>query len=428
MRVGFIGTGTMGTPIAGCLMAAGHQLTVYDIRHEATLTLQQHGAAIADTPRAVAQASEAVFTSLPGPSQVEAAALDPETGLIAGLPGGGAYIDLTTNALGTIRRLAAACQQRGIDFLDAPVSGRPPAMTVMAGGDAAVFARCRPLLEAIAKNVFHVGANGAGCVAKLVTQYLGYTNFIAALEGMLVAAKAGIDLGILAQIVPVSAGQSRTFDNIPRSVLRRVFRSSRGCWRRWRRWSSGRRRAMNDRPSEQDTKIARLLLTQEVAEFLYREAELLDERRYDDWLGLLADDIRYWMPMRRNVKFGEEEREFTRVGQDIAWFDEGKDTLVRRVRQIQTGIHWAEEPVSRISHLVTNVQLVEATPSAAEPREVTTRCRFLVYRNRVETETDILVGKREDVLRREGEEWRIARRTILLDQNVLLSKNLTFFF
>jgi 3-phenylpropionate/cinnamic acid dioxygenase small subunit len=84
--------------------------------------------------------------------------------------------------------------------------------------------------------------------------------------------------------------------------------------------------------------------------------------------------------------------------------------------------------VSRISHLVSNVQLVEAMPSFAEPKEVTVRCRFLIYRNRVETETDILVGKREDVLRRIGEEWRIARRKILLDQNVLLSKNLTFFF
>ena len=223
MRVGFIGTGTMGTPIAGCLVAAGHQLTVYDIRHEATQTLQQQGAAIADTPRAVAQASEVVFTSLPGPFEVEKAALDPETGLLAGLSGGGAYIDLTTNAPGTIRRLMAACHERGVDFLDAPVSGRPPTMTVMAGGEVAAFARCRPLLEAIAKNVFHVGPNGAGCAAKLVTQYLGYTNFIAALEGMLVAAKAGIDLGVLAQIVPVSAGQSRTFDNIPRSVLTGAF-------------------------------------------------------------------------------------------------------------------------------------------------------------------------------------------------------------
>src|SRR5258708_12227896 len=115
-----------------------------------------------------------------------------------------------------------------------------------------------------------------------------------------------------------------------------------------------------------EERITRLLLAQEIAEFLYREAELLDERRYADWLALLADDLRYWMPMRRNVKFGEEAREFTREAQDIAWFDEGKDTLTRRVRQIQTGIHWAEEPMSRISHLVTNVRLVEATPPPPE--------------------------------------------------------------
>ncbi len=177
-----------------------------------------------------------------------------------------------------------------------------------------------------------------------------------------------------------------------------------------------------------DERIARVLLTHEIAEFLYREAELLDERRYADWLGLLADDIRYWMPMRRNVKFGEEGREFTREATDIAWFDEGKDTLTRRVRQIETGIHWAEEPQSRISHLVSNVQLVEASPPVADAQEVTVRCRFLIYRNRVETETDLLVGKREDVLRRGDGDWRIARRKIILDQNVLLSKNLTFFF
>ena len=190
--------------------------------------------------------------------------------------------------------------------------------------------------------------------------------------------------------------------------------------------------------SERDDRIERLLLAQDVAEFLYREAELLDERRYEEWLALLADDIRYWMPMRRNVKFGEAEREFTREATDIAWFDEGKDTLTRRVRQIQTGIHWAEEPQSRIAHLVSNVQIIEASPPVAEPREVAVKCRFLVYRNRVETETDILVGKREDTLRRpkgakdgDGQganDWKITRRKIILDQNVLLSKNLTFFF
>ena len=177
-----------------------------------------------------------------------------------------------------------------------------------------------------------------------------------------------------------------------------------------------------------DDRTARLLLAQEIAEFLFAEAELLDERRYDEWLALLADDIRYWMPMRRNVKYDDAAREFTREGEDIGWFDEGKDTLTRRVRQIQTGIHWAEEPHSRIAHLVSNVQVLAATPDVAAPREVTAKCRFLIYRNRVETETDLLVGKREDVLRRNADGWLIARRRITLDQNVLLSKNLTFFF
>ena len=167
----------------------------------------------------------------------------------------------------------------------------------------------------------------------------------------------------------------------------------------------------------------RLLLTMEIAEFLYTEAEMLDERRYSDWLALLADDIRYWMPMRRNVRFGDTAREFTREREDINWFDEGKETLTRRVRQIETGIHWAEEPQSRITHMVSNVQLLDVQPDV-----VTAKCRFLIYRNRVETETDLLVGKREDTLRRAGESWLIARRKIILDQNVLMTKNLTFFF
>jgi 3-phenylpropionate/cinnamic acid dioxygenase small subunit len=179
---------------------------------------------------------------------------------------------------------------------------------------------------------------------------------------------------------------------------------------------------------DRDERISRLLLHQEIEEFLHREADLLDERRYEDWLALIAEDVRYWMPMRRNVKVGEPEREFTRAGQDINWFDEGKETLTRRVKQILTGMHWAEEPVSRISHMVSNVRLLEVNPSIAESAEVSVRCRFLIYRNRVETETDILVGKREDLLRRVDNGWQIARRKIVLDQNVLLTKNLTFFF
>lgn len=180
--------------------------------------------------------------------------------------------------------------------------------------------------------------------------------------------------------------------------------------------------------ADRDDALAHLLLKQQVEAFLYHEAELLDERRYEEWLELLADDVRYWMPIRRNVKFGELEREFTREGQDINWFDEGKDTLRRRVQQILTGVHWAEEPLSRICHMLSNIQLLDVRPSALEPAEVTVKCRFLIYRNRVETETDILVGKREDVLRRGNGQWQIRQRKIVLDQNVLLAKNLTFFF
>jgi 3-hydroxyisobutyrate dehydrogenase-like beta-hydroxyacid dehydrogenase len=223
MRIGFVGTGTMGALIAEYLIGAGHRLTVYDIRPAAMAPSAALGAAVADSPMEAAYAAETVFTSLPGPSEVEAAALDPERGIFAGLRRGGTYIDLTTNAPATTRRIAEAARKREIRFLDAPVSGRPPDMTVMVGGSEADVGRCRPLFEAIAANIFHVGPSGAGVVAKLVTQYLGYTGFIAALEGMLVAAKAGIDLDMLARIVPLSAGHSRTFGNIPRGVLTRSF-------------------------------------------------------------------------------------------------------------------------------------------------------------------------------------------------------------
>ena len=223
MRIGFVGTGTMGTPIAGCLIASGHALSVYDRRPEATAALCAQGAVHADSAFAAARDSEVVFTSLPGPAEFEAAMLEPQTGILAGLRPGGAHIDLTTNAPKTVARVGEACRSRGVELIDAPVSGRPPTMTVMVGASEAAFERYRPLFASIAANVFHVGASGAGATAKLVTQYLGYTNFIASIEGMLVAAKAGIDLDTLARIVPVSAGQSRTFDNIARGVFPRTF-------------------------------------------------------------------------------------------------------------------------------------------------------------------------------------------------------------
>ena len=218
MRIGFVGIGTMGALIAEYLIGAGHRLTVYDLRPAAMAKLGALGAAIADSPMEAAYAAEAVFTSLPGPSEVESAALDPERGIFASLRRGGTYIDLTTNAPATIRRIADSAHKRDIRFLDAPVSGRPPNMTVMVGGREADFAQSRPLFEAIAANVFHVGPSGAGCAAKLVTQYLGYTGFIAALEGMLMAAKAGIDLDML---VAHRSGQRRRQPHLRQHPARR---------------------------------------------------------------------------------------------------------------------------------------------------------------------------------------------------------------
>ena len=175
--------------------------------------------------------------------------------------------------------------------------------------------------------------------------------------------------------------------------------------------------------------LARFLLKEEIEDFLLEEADLLDQRRYEEWLALLADDLHYFMPMRRNVAFGTHaEHENTRAGRDISWFDEDKWTLAKRVEQVMTGIHWAEEPLSRVCHFVTNIRLAAVRPSVEAAAEVEVGSRFIVYQNRVETETYLFAGRRNDLLRRENSGWRLARREILLDQNVLLAKNLTVFF
>lgn len=173
-----------------------------------------------------------------------------------------------------------------------------------------------------------------------------------------------------------------------------------------------------------DDLLQQLLLERELTNALYHEAELLDEGRFEEWLDLLADDLVYTMPLRLNVAQAEVAgRERTRAGSEVCWFDEDKATLAKRVGQLRTGVHWAEEPLSRVSHLVTNVRLLRV----ALP-EVDVSCRFVVHRNRVAAETDLLVGRRTDTWRRTGDGWRLCRRELLLDQNVLLAKNLTVLF
>lgn len=174
-------------------------------------------------------------------------------------------------------------------------------------------------------------------------------------------------------------------------------------------------------------RLGYLDLMREIEDFFHAEADLLDEREYDRWLELLTEDIVYWMPMRKNVSFANRHRDITDEN-DVAWFHDDKETLRKRVKQIQTGLHWADEPISRVSHLITNIRLTEPLSTLAEGARATTTCRFIVYRNRLESETDLLVGRREDTLTRLDGQLRLARRKIILDQSVLLAKNLTMFF
>lgn len=174
--------------------------------------------------------------------------------------------------------------------------------------------------------------------------------------------------------------------------------------------------------------ISKLILMREIEDFLYTEADILDERRYEEWLSLFSDDCRYWMPMRKNLPFRAMGKDITEVD-DIAWFNDDKTTLAKRVAQIMTGVHWAEEPLSRVSHLISNIRLESSAPSTqAEAGLIHVRSHFLVHRNRLERETDFIAGRRKDVLRRVGTHLQIYQRTIIIDQSVLTAKNLTFFF
>jgi len=165
------------------------------------------------------------------------------------------------------------------------------------------------------------------------------------------------------------------------------------------------------------------LLRLQLEDFLWNEADLLDEHQYEKWLDLFTEDASYWMPIRRNVATQEIGTELTTEGADLSWYSDDKATLQQRVTQIRTGQHWADEPRSRVSHFVSNVRVL-----ADDGKEVKVGCRFLFYRNRHSSEESTFIGKRVDTLRRVDGAWKIARREIYLDESVLLYKNLTNFF
>ena len=176
-------------------------------------------------------------------------------------------------------------------------------------------------------------------------------------------------------------------------------------------------------------------IIRDVEQFLYREARLLDERRFHEWLELFTDDVRYWMPGRSNRypkvskaivildpdRYTEEE--LTR-DDELAILDETKETLGRRIARLETGMAWAEDPPSRTRHIITNIEVEQGEVAS----ELQVYSNFMVYRSRAETEQDFYVGGRQDVLRHVDGAWKIARRKLILDQSVLLAKNVSIFF
>lgn len=166
----------------------------------------------------------------------------------------------------------------------------------------------------------------------------------------------------------------------------------------------------------------RMLLTFEAEEFLYREAALLDDRRFDEWLKLVADDIHYWMPIRRTVQAREIDREFTAPG-GMAFFDDDKEILTLRIQRLAVGRAWAEDPPSRTRRLITNIRV-----GGCHGNELTVHSNFQLYRTRLNSEEDSWIGRREDVLRRANGALLLARRHIFLEQTVILSQNLSSLF
>ena len=224
MNVGFIGLGTMGASMAYNCLQGGNQMVVHDIRREAATQHLEAGAVWADSPREAAEASEIVFTSLPGPTEVEAVGLG-EDGILEGMSEGKVYFDLSTSTPTLIRRIHEEAAARGIHVLDAPVSGGPRGaasrnLAIWVGGDREVFDRCKPVLDSIGDKAYYVGPIGCGAIAKLVHNCTGYIVQAALAEVFTMGVKAGVEPLALWQAVRKGAqGRRGTFEGLAEHLL-----------------------------------------------------------------------------------------------------------------------------------------------------------------------------------------------------------------
>ncbi len=228
MKLGFIGTGNMGNPMAANLIRAGHQLTVHDLRREAATNLLEMGAEWADSPRDAVPGNEVVFTSLPVPRDVEVVLLG-EGGILEGAGEGSIYVDLSTNSPTVIRRLHEVCAAKGISVLDAPVSGgtygaAAGTLAVMVGGEERVFNQVKPALDAVGSHVVYCGDIGSGSVCKICNNLLSMGIGVLLSEALTMGVKAGVDLAVLADVIANSSGSCRRLtEKFPRFLFQGNF-------------------------------------------------------------------------------------------------------------------------------------------------------------------------------------------------------------
>jgi 3-hydroxyisobutyrate dehydrogenase len=229
MKIGFIGVGNIGAPIAGQLLQAGHALVIHDLRREAATALLKAGSVWSASPAALAADCEVMVSCLPGPAEMERVCLGPD-GIVEHLKPGALYIDHTTNAPALIRQVHAMLAEKGVAMVDAPVSGgmegaRTRDLLVMAGGDPDAVERARPLLEAIAKRVMHTGGIGTGSIAKIMHNSATFTLDLVMAECWTAGVKAGIDPATIVKVFTEAAlgNQMNLKVRLPATYLRGDF-------------------------------------------------------------------------------------------------------------------------------------------------------------------------------------------------------------
>lgn len=227
-KLGFIGLGNMGAPMAANLLKAGYELVVHDVRPEPVEAAVKLGAKKASSPREVAGICHAVITILPTSKEVEEVVLG-ENGIMAGAAEGSVVIEMSTSYPGSTLKINRVLTERGMRMLDAPVSGGVKGavggtLSVMVGGDEELFREFKPVFEAMGKNVFHLGDVGAGHTMKAINNFLSACSMIATSEAVVLATKAGLDPARVVNLLQVSSGRSYSTDyKFPTFVLPRTF-------------------------------------------------------------------------------------------------------------------------------------------------------------------------------------------------------------